>query len=385
MTVVQSSHTAQDTRSWQRENPHHRPNRSGAKRIKNAIQAYQSWFVPYLKSYVNANAFRPILSFLFTDLNCNLNCSYCFSKGRNIPGMPMPKAKDAVDWLHSTGCRVLAYMGGEPLVRPDFIVELTDYAARKGFFVYLPTNGILLNRELIDALGKAGIAAINLAVDALTPGAGLAKYFKRIESQFEYLVKQEKQYGYITFLNINITRSNLEDVKLLTEIAHRYGIGMDYHINEPPPIDYDTLTDYEAGGWITPDQFQEVDELVDYLVEKNCQHYNMVNSVAHLRAIKSFVRNELPAWPCRAGELSMVVRLDGSFSPCFELYGGEEDWGNIYEGPKFDQQKLALMKEDCSRRCLSTCNFQVSHYAHSVRHWFQWLAKHASSHFVGVS
>jgi hypothetical protein len=41
--------------------------------------------------------------------------------------MTMEMAKDAVNWLESVGCRVLAYMGGEPLVRKDFIVELTRY------------------------------------------------------------------------------------------------------------------------------------------------------------------------------------------------------------------------------------------------------------------
>ena len=180
----------------------YKPNRPLAKRIKNFTKAYQSWFVPYLKSCVNGTSFHPLLSFLYTDLNCNLNCSYCFSRGRDIPGMPMEMARDAVDWLHARGCRVLAYMGGEPLVRPDFIIELTRYAVSKGFFVYLPTNGILMDKAFIEEIGRAGIATINLAVDCLEPRAGLVKALNRIEPQFEYLVEREKHYGYITFLNI---------------------------------------------------------------------------------------------------------------------------------------------------------------------------------------
>ena len=62
--------------------------------------------------------------------------------------MNMQVAKDVVDWLQSVGCRVLAYMGGEPLVRKKFIIELTRYATERGFFVYLPTNGILLDMYL---------------------------------------------------------------------------------------------------------------------------------------------------------------------------------------------------------------------------------------------
>jgi len=361
------------------------PNRSVAKRVKNFTQAYQSWFLPYIKRLRTNGSFHPLLSFLYTDLNCNLNCSYCFSRGKNIPGMSMEMARGAVDWLHEKGCRVLAYMGGEPLVRPDVILELTRYAVGKGFFVYLPTNGILMDEAFIDDIGQAGVATINLAVDSLEPRAGLVKAFRRIERQFGYLVKREKEYGYILFLNINITRSNIEDVKVLTEIAHDCGIATDYHINEPPLVTYENYTDEQRGGWITQREEAAVDDLIDWLVEKNHRHYTMVNSVAHLQAMKSFIRHRLPPWPCRAGELSMVIRLDGSFSPCMEMYGSKESWGNIYDGEKFDPGRLSRMKEDCSRRCLSTCNFQVCHYAGSMRNVFQWLAKHASTHMFGVS
>ncbi len=364
---------------------HNKPARSMTKRIRNFTQAYQSWFLPYLRYRVTTSTFQPLLSFLYTDLNCNLNCSYCFSRGRNIPGMPMEMARDAVNWLQGQGCRVLAYMGGEPLVRPDFIIELTRYAVEKGFFVYLPTNGILMDEAFVDEIGRAGVATINLAVDCLEPRAGLVKAFSRIERQFEYLVEREKHYGYITFLNINITRDNIDDVKALTEIAHRHGIATDYHINEPPLVTYENYANQARGGWITHSEEDAVDTLIDWLIEKNRQRYTMVNSVAHLQAMKSFIRHQLPPWHCRAGELSMVIRLDGSFSPCFEMYGGKEDWGDLYAGEKFDPLRLAQMKQECSQRCLSTCNFQVCHYSGSIRHVFQWLAKHASAHMFGVS
>jgi MoaA/NifB/PqqE/SkfB family radical SAM enzyme len=234
--------------------------------------------------------------------------------------MTMQTAKNAVDWLHSVGCRILAYMGGEPLVRKSFIIDLTRYAAKKGFFVYLPTNGILLENDFIDEIGKAGVSTINLAVDGVEQYKGLPKYLNLIKPQFEYLVQKEHQYGYITFLNINITEYNVSEVRKLTEIAHEYGIATDYHINELPLIRYDSYQHNENSGWSTEKQFDKVDEVVDWLIEKNRQGYTMVNSIEHLNAMKAFIRNQQPAWPCRAGELSMIIRLDGSFAPCFKLY-----------------------------------------------------------------
>ncbi|MBW1695197.1 MAG: radical SAM protein [Deltaproteobacteria bacterium] len=353
--------------------------------LSNFNRAYRSWLIPYLKSRYYSEQFRPVLSFLYTDLNCNLNCHYCYSRGRKIPGMSMEMAQEAINFLHSHGCRVLAYMGGEPLVRKKFIIALTRYAVQKGFFVYLPTNGILMDEYFIDEIGKAGVSTINLAVDAVNGCKGLPKYFNRIKKQFEYLVQQEKKYGYITFFNINITKNNIQDVKELTEIAHGYGIATDYHINEPPQVRYKNYEHEPEGGWITEKEYQAVDELVDWLIEKNLKGYTMVNSIDHLKAIKQFIRHQLPAWPCQAGSLSMIIRLDGTFAPCFELYGDQQDWGSLKDGAKFDSAKLARQKEKCSPHCLSTCNYQVKHYTQSLLYLFQWVAKHAYSHFLGVS
>jgi len=353
--------------------------------LNNFTRASRSWMVPYAKTRIHAKEFHPVLCFLYTDLNCNLDCHYCYSKGRKIPGMTLQTAMDAVDWLRSKGCKVLAYMGGEPLVRKSFILEITRYAVERGMFVYLPTNGTLLDEKFIDAIGEAGVATVNLAVDAMDGYTGIPKNLNRIRGPLEYLVRREKRYGYITFFNINITRNNIDDVRQLTQIAHDYGIATDYHINEQPPIDYSAFDPEKDCGWITGRDIERVDGVIDWLIEKNRSGYTMVNSVEHLAAMKLFIRNRLPAWPCRAGELSMIMRLDGSFAPCFELYGDSEDWGSIYAGAKFDVEKLAERKQGCSPHCLSTCNFQVTHYTRSLRHTLQWVAKHAYARFFGVS
>ncbi|MEW6185795.1 MAG: radical SAM protein [Thermodesulfobacteriota bacterium] len=352
--------------------------------LHNFSRAYKSWLVPYIKSRIFSSQFRPVLSFLYTDLKCNLDCHYCYANDK-VPGMTREVAQKSVDWLAATGCRVLAYMGGEPLLRKDFIIDLTRYAGGKGFFVYLPTNGLLLDPEFIDQIGEAGVSTINLAVDAVGPRPGLPKYFERIKPQFEYLVRQEHRYGYITFFNINITENNVEDVRMLTEIAHEYGIATDYHVNEPPVIKYEHFKHETDGGWILEEKYQAVDEVIDWLIEKNRAGYTMVNSLSHLQAMKRFIRGQWSSWPCQAGQFSMIIRLDGSFAPCFELYGDKRDWGNIYDGAKFDSQKLAEQKQTCSPHCLSTCNFQVNHYTRSGIYSLQWVAKHAYARFLGIS
>ena len=206
----------------------------------NGIKAFRRWVIPYLNSRIHPNEFRPVLCYLFTEWQCNIDCHYCFQYNNNLPGMDIETAKSAIDWLKSIGCRVIPIMGGEPLMRKDFILEVIRYGAENGFFMYLPTNGYLLDKAFIDEVGKAGVAAINLAVDCVAPKKGLPKALLNIEPQFRYLVERQKKYGYLTFFNINICRNNIKDVKLLTEIAHQNKIGTDYHLNEPPHSFVDT-------------------------------------------------------------------------------------------------------------------------------------------------
>jgi len=53
-------------------------------------------------------------------------------------------ARRSIDWLHESGFRVLALMGGEVLLRPKFVHKVVYDAARKGFWIYVPANGRLM-------------------------------------------------------------------------------------------------------------------------------------------------------------------------------------------------------------------------------------------------
>jgi sulfatase maturation enzyme AslB (radical SAM superfamily) len=103
--------------------------------------ALKGWLVPYLRSRVKPGDFHPIISYLFTEWKCNLDCHYCWAFDNRVKGMTEETARRSIDWLHDTGCRVLALMGGEVLLRPDFAHKVSDYAARKGFWVMSRRTG----------------------------------------------------------------------------------------------------------------------------------------------------------------------------------------------------------------------------------------------------
>jgi len=127
----------------------------------------RGWLFPYIKSRILRGDFHPIIAYLFTEWKCNLDCHYCWAFDNRVKGMTEDVARRSIDWLSSTTCRVLAMMGGEPLLRPAFAHKVVYYAAKKGFWVYVPTNGRLMKPQLIDRLADAGMAVVNLAVDSV--------------------------------------------------------------------------------------------------------------------------------------------------------------------------------------------------------------------------
>jgi MoaA/NifB/PqqE/SkfB family radical SAM enzyme len=294
-------------------------------------------------------------------------------------------ARASIDWLHSTTCRVLALMGGEVVLRPPFVHKVVYYAAKKGFWIYVPTNGRLLKPPVIDRLADAGVATFNLAVDAVDEKPGLPKALAPIRSYFDYLVKKQYRYGYTVFFNINICRNNLDDVRALTEIAHEHKISTDYHINESPLVDqphFKHLTD-ENPTYFRPEDHEKVDELIDWLIEKQKAGYGMLNSTERLAEMKRFVRGaHHEPWNCRAGQNTVIIRVDGTLAPCFPMYSATHDWGTV-GAPKFERAQLDRMKTDCEPNCFSTLNHIVG-WCYNDGRVIRWLLKQARHGFQGI-
>ena len=340
--------------------------------------------VPYFKSRVLPGDFHPVIAYLFTEWKCNLDCHYCWSYDNRVTGMSEEVARASIDWLRTTTCRALALMGGEVLLRPRFVHKVVAYAAQQGFFIYVPTNGRLLKPEVIDRLADAGVATFNLAVDAVAEKPGLPKALDPIRPYFEYLVSRQYRYGYSVFLNINICRNNLDDVKQLTGIAREYRISTDYHINEPPLLDQAHFGHLEDNPtYIRPEDHEPVDAVIDWLIEKQRAGYQMANSVERLARMKSFMRGgHSEPWNCRAGRNTLIIRVDGTLAPCFPMYNAGHDWGAI-GAPRFDGAELAAMKASCQRRCFSTLNHIVG-YCYDDRRVIRFLLRQAGHGFQGI-
>ncbi len=104
----------------------------------NGVRAIRRWVIPYLQSRIRASEFRPVLCYLYTEWNCNIDCHYCFQYDSHGAGIDLETARSATTGsvLRCGWCPV----GGEPLLAPFGWWSLSVRRGA-GFFMYLPTNG----------------------------------------------------------------------------------------------------------------------------------------------------------------------------------------------------------------------------------------------------
>ena len=388
---------------------------------KEIYRKMRGWLFPYIRSRVLPGEFHPITAYLFVEYKCNLDCWYCWAFDNRVKGMSEDTSRRAIDWLHDHGCRVLALMGGEPLLRPQFAHKVVYYAAKKGFWIYIGTNGRLLRPEVADRLGDAGVAVFNFALDAWDLQPSLPKAYVPAQQNLEHVLRKQYVYDYMVFFNINICRNNREDVKKLTEYAHEHRVATDYHINETPMLEQDEHFRHlnENPTYIRPEDWRATDELIDWIIEKHKSGYQMVNSVQRLQEMKAFMRmssglnirkvgwygdglglngetatmldrtpgivqdlnGELrfSSWNCRAGQNNVIIRTDGTVAPCFPMYPASYNWGNV-DKFNFDPDELTNLKHTCEKHCFSTLNHNLS-YCYDGKRAMKWLWKQALNGF----
>lgn len=167
------------------------------------------------------NKYKPLVVLLYLTDRCNLKCKYCVGNwsGRKIKDYSTREIKTIIDECIALGTVHFTIHGGEILVRND-VGEIIEYLKKKGSFVNLVTNGILLREKIDDLVGvdslcisldgreenndfnrgkgsyQAAMEAISIARERQLKFAVHATLTQKSIHDIEYLCKQAKQLGY---------------------------------------------------------------------------------------------------------------------------------------------------------------------------------------------
>jgi radical SAM protein with 4Fe4S-binding SPASM domain len=163
---------------------------------------------------------------------CNLRCQMC---GAWLDGhggseeLSAAEVKRAVTQARALGLINLKLFGGEPLLRRD-VEEIVEHAAGLGVRCSVTTNGTLLSPARARALVEAGLAELDLSLDAGDPALhdeirGCPGAWARAMHGLQWLVAHQDA-GRRVFIRVNavVMRQNYEDMPRLVEALSDLGV-----------------------------------------------------------------------------------------------------------------------------------------------------------------
>lgn len=104
---------------------------------------------------------------------CNLACRHCYADsggdGRREPAdeLKTKEAKVLIDQLGKMGVFAVHFLGGEPLLREDFL-GLLRRCRKRNVAASFGTNGWCVDRQLATRLKKAAVSCVNVSIDGAT-------------------------------------------------------------------------------------------------------------------------------------------------------------------------------------------------------------------------
>jgi radical SAM protein with 4Fe4S-binding SPASM domain len=310
---------------------------------------------------------------------CNLRCKYCYaSAGKpHEDELTDEEALELVDRLSDMGVTIIAFSGGEPLVRGN-ILDLARRASDNGMYVSIATNGTLITREKARELKGAGVDYLQISLDGST--AETHDRFRGIPGAFDRTMRGIKNaVAEDFFVNIatTATKANIKEIPAIVDLCHELGVNwfMAYNF-VPTGRGKDIL-----GMDLTPQEredvlntlFAKMDEVDCELLTtapqfarialQNCGGGGTVVVPTHFYNTK--VKEEMFQLTefiggCGAGRFYMAIRANGNVEPCvfFPLTVGnvrEDDLNDLWRHNEVfgDLRNKDILKENCG-----SCEFR---------------------------
>ncbi len=301
---------------------------------------------------------------------CNLRCKHCYATaGKALPDeLTTDEALDVIDKLDRFGVTIIAFSGGEPLVRKDFF-EITRYAAEKGIYVAVATNGTLITEEMAKKMKENGIQYVQISLDGTKE---THEAFRGIKGCFDKTVEGIKncvKEGFFVNISMTVTKLNYKDVSAVIELCEKLGVNWFMHYNFIPVGRGEKELD------ITP---KEREELLKFLYIRNLHSNISLLSTApqfarvalqqdaqiipthfynvrgqRLRQLAEFIGG------CGAGRFYFSIRANGDIQPCvfFPLKVGNIKYDDLDKLWRENKVFEELRNKDIIDGC-SSCNFR---------------------------
>jgi MoaA/NifB/PqqE/SkfB family radical SAM enzyme len=237
----------------------------------------------------------PIEVQLVVTRRCNLSCGYCSEYDKHSPEVPYDVLAARIAAIHRLRAANIALLGGEPLLhsRIDDVVRCAATRAQ----VSVTTNGLLLDREMIDRLGDAGLANMQVSIDALRPSQDryLQKTLHSLGPKLERLAAHAR---FDVLLTIVLCPETLAEFDELERELERF----------PFRISVNILHDHHGQASVAGAEFEGAWR----------RHFENGRPFSFIEEDygRRLLSGERPSWTCRAGARFLYVGEDGMAELC---------------------------------------------------------------------
>ena len=304
----------------------------------------------------------PVEAQLIVTRRCNLSCGYCTEYDKVSEFIPLDVLKQRIDALHRLHVVNIALLGGEPLMHPE-LPEVVAYGDRRAQ-VSVTTNGFLLTEELIHRFNAAGLANMEVSIDAVRADRTgyIQKCLKTMRPKLVLLRRLAKFDLFVNMVLCDQTRGEFEEA-----------IGELNNLGFPVTIDllHDARGTIQIKGKDYPDLWRR------YYVDRTPQAYLDQDYGAQL------LEGERPKWQCRAGSRFLYVDEFGNVQFCSAQRGRLNK--PIVEYTQRDIRAYGRTYKGCEEGCALLCVYRDSVLDNRPMHTLGSLLRLAWGTLRGIS
>ena len=170
---------------------------------------------------------------ILTTYACNLGCTYCFQESLHSPfSMSRETSRRVIQWIsekfHTLSPLTveLVFYGGEPLLNPEAIQiisrEMSEITKPMGIRLNISiiTNGVLLDRQLVDFLLPLGLMEIKVTLDGDRKAHNAKRPYRNGEGTFETILRNLSEIKGKVPISVggNFDDSNKESIPRLLDL-----------------------------------------------------------------------------------------------------------------------------------------------------------------------
>jgi MoaA/NifB/PqqE/SkfB family radical SAM enzyme len=277
----------------------------------------------------------PLLIFYPTS-RCNSRCVSCeWWKSSGDDDLTLGEIAELASLLPAIGTRVVAFSGGEPLLRRD-LFEIAALFRARNVRLELLTSGVLLKqnaREVADVFSRVTVSldaarhdlyrAVR-GIDALEAVEEGIERLRRIRPSLSISARatlHKANFRELPALVAKARSLSLDGISFLAADVSSLAFGR----RHAPPSD---------GLTLDRDEIVELRSIIDDTIRKAPARGTIAESPEKLRRIPDYYRalngdGAFPKVSCNAPWISAVVEANGSVRPCFF----HEAIGNVRETP----------------------------------------------------